>query len=72
MFSQPDAPKAQPPPKMPDPKPQPINETNKDITDAKRNSRQADAAKFNQQDTILAGALSSDANAVGKKKLLGG
>lgn len=71
IMGMPDPPEVQPAPKMPDPKPMPIDEANKDVRDAKRNSRQAEAAKFNQADTLLAGALSSDPNAVGKKKLLG-
>ena len=72
-MGMPSAPKAQPAPKMPDPKPVSIDETNADVRDARRNSRKGEAAKYNREDTLLSGALSSSAGAdSGKKTLLGG
>lgn len=68
----PKPPAVQPAPKMPDPKATAIDETNKDVRDARTNARRAEVGKFNQADTLLAGSLQSDPNAVGKKKLLGG
>lgn len=68
----PKPPSVQPAPKLPDPKATAIDATNADVRNAKTNARRAEAGKFNQQDTLLAGALQSDPNSVGKKKLLGG